>query len=134
MISTVFLLYSYEYVFNHIFEELRGNAAEIFSNSKSVIRIHMSADVARGHGGDGGGDDRPPPYQIPTGCGGCLGNRGKGTQKPNLGGRRAGRMHTRQETWNLGLKAITDKNGPVPIRFEFGEKETLMSLGDHAAH
>ncbi|GJU09767.1 hypothetical protein Tco_1132163 [Tanacetum coccineum] len=40
----------------------------------------MSADVARGHGGDSGGDDRPPPYQIPTGCGGCLGNRGKGTQ------------------------------------------------------
>ncbi|GJX45914.1 hypothetical protein Tco_0262590 [Tanacetum coccineum] len=51
----------------------------------------MSADVARGHGGDGGGDDRPPPYQVPTGCGGCLGNRGKGTRKPNLGGRRAGR-------------------------------------------
>ncbi|GKA40894.1 hypothetical protein Tco_0733487 [Tanacetum coccineum] len=24
----------------------------------------MSADVARGHGGDGGGDDRPPPYQL----------------------------------------------------------------------
>ncbi|GJU32799.1 RNA-directed DNA polymerase, eukaryota [Tanacetum coccineum] len=36
----------------------------------------MSADVARGHGDDGGGDDRPPPHQIPTGCGGCLGNRG----------------------------------------------------------
>ncbi|GJU95747.1 putative reverse transcriptase domain-containing protein [Tanacetum coccineum] len=51
-------------------------------------------DVARGHGGDGGGDDRPPPHQIPTGCGGCLGNRGKGTRKPNLGGRRAGRQHT----------------------------------------
>ncbi|GJY45293.1 hypothetical protein Tco_0434356 [Tanacetum coccineum] len=94
----------------------------------------MSADVARGHGGDGGGDDRPPPYQIPTGCGGCLGNRGKGTRKPNLGGRRAGRLHTRQETRNLGLKAITDKNGPVPIRFEFGDRETLMPLGDHAAH
>ncbi|GJU06695.1 hypothetical protein Tco_1123125 [Tanacetum coccineum] len=29
----------------------------------------MSADVARGHGGDGGSDDRPPPYQIPTGTG-----------------------------------------------------------------
>ncbi|GKC15167.1 S-adenosyl-L-methionine-dependent methyltransferases superfamily protein [Tanacetum coccineum] len=56
-------------------------------------------------------------------------NKGrKGTQKPNLGGRRAGRLHTRQETWNLGLKAITDKNGPVPIRFEFGDKETLMPL------
>ncbi|GJR34584.1 hypothetical protein Tco_1210268, partial [Tanacetum coccineum] len=23
-------------------------------------------DVARGHGGDGGGDDRPPPYQMET--------------------------------------------------------------------
>ncbi|GKF40635.1 hypothetical protein Tco_0123977, partial [Tanacetum coccineum] len=76
----------------------------------------MSADVARGHGGDDGGDDR------------------KGTRKPNLGGRRAGRMHTRQETRNLGLKAITDKNGPIPILFEFGDRETLMPLGDHAAH
>ncbi|GJU69396.1 hypothetical protein Tco_1255655, partial [Tanacetum coccineum] len=94
----------------------------------------MSADVARGHGGDGGGDDRPPPYQVPTGCGGCLGNRGKGTRKPNLGGRRAGRPHTRQETRNLGLKAITDKSGPVPIRFEVNDRETLMPLGDHAAH
>ncbi|GJT06576.1 reverse transcriptase domain-containing protein [Tanacetum coccineum] len=90
----------------------------------------MSADVARGHDGD----DRPPPYQLPTGCGGCLGNRGKGTQKPNLGGRRAGRLHTRQETRNLGLKAITNKDSPVPIRFEFGDKETLMPLGEHAAH
>ncbi|GKC85734.1 hypothetical protein Tco_1141451 [Tanacetum coccineum] len=36
----------------------------------------MSAHVARGHGGDDEGDDRPPPYQIPTGCRGCLGNRG----------------------------------------------------------
>nr|GFB55169.1 hypothetical protein [Tanacetum cinerariifolium] len=43
----------------------------------------MSADVARGHGGDGGGDDRPPPYQVLTGCGGCLDNRGKGNRKPN---------------------------------------------------
>ncbi|GJR70997.1 zinc finger, PHD-type containing protein [Tanacetum coccineum] len=94
----------------------------------------MSADVARGHGGDGGGDDRPPPYQVPTGCGGCLGNRGKGTRKPNLGGRRAGRLHTRQETRNLGLKAITDKSCPVPIWFEVNDRETLMPLGDHAAH
>ncbi|GJW19152.1 hypothetical protein Tco_0948621 [Tanacetum coccineum] len=75
-----------------------------------------------------------PLHQIPTGCRGCLGNRGKGTRKPNLGGRRAGRMHTHQETRNLGLKAITDKNGPVPIRIEFGDTKTLMPLGDHAAH
>ncbi|GKC29442.1 hypothetical protein Tco_1036736 [Tanacetum coccineum] len=75
-----------------------------------MLHVQMSADVARSHGGDGGGDDRPPPYQIPTGCGGCLGNLGKGTRKPNLGGRRAGRLYTRQETQNLGLKAITNKN------------------------
>ncbi|GKC90564.1 hypothetical protein Tco_1151213 [Tanacetum coccineum] len=94
----------------------------------------MSTDVARGSGGDGGGDDHPPPHQIPTGCGGCLGNQGKGTRKPNLGSRRTGRQHTRQETRNLGLKAITNKSGPVPIRFEFGDIETLMPLGEHAAH
>nr|GEY82905.1 hypothetical protein [Tanacetum cinerariifolium] len=79
--------------------------------------INMSADVARGHDGDVGGDDHPPPYQ--------------GTQKPNLGGTRAGRLHTRQETRNLELKAITDKSGPVPIRFEVDDRETLMPLGDH---
>ncbi|GJZ79274.1 hypothetical protein Tco_0644111 [Tanacetum coccineum] len=43
-------------------------------------------------------------------------------------------QYTRQETRNLGLKAITDKSGPVTIRFEFGYRETLMPLGDHAAH
>ncbi|GJU58154.1 hypothetical protein Tco_1235920 [Tanacetum coccineum] len=92
----------------------------------------MSADVAWGHDGDGGGDDRPPPYQVPTGCGGCLGNRGKGTRKPNLGGRSVGRLHTRQETRNLGLKAITDKSGPVPIRFE-GVALALPFLAPNAA-
>ncbi|GJY75278.1 retrotransposon protein, putative, ty3-gypsy subclass [Tanacetum coccineum] len=94
----------------------------------------MSADVARGHGGDGGGDDRPPTHHIPTGCGGCFVNRGKGTRKPNLGGRKAGRLHTRQETRNLRLKKITDDKGPVPIRFEWDDKKTLMPLGEHASH
>nr|GEY26332.1 hypothetical protein [Tanacetum cinerariifolium] len=141
-----------------------------FTEADRVSRAEpkMSTDVVRGHDGDGGGDDRPPPYHVPTGCGGCLGNRGKGTRKPNLGGRRAGRQHTRQETRNLGLKAITDKSkgtqkpnlggrkagrlhtrqetqnleikkitddkGPVPIRFEWDDKNTLMPLGDHASH
>nr|GEW46778.1 hypothetical protein [Tanacetum cinerariifolium] len=76
----------------------------------------MSADVARGHGCDGGGDDR------------------KGTRKPNLGGRKAGRLHTRQEIRNLGLKKITDDKGPVLIRFEWDDKKTLMPLGDHVSH
>nr|GFC66794.1 hypothetical protein [Tanacetum cinerariifolium] len=59
---------------------------------------------------------------------------GKGTRRPNLSGRRAGRLHTRQETQNLGLKAITNKSGPVPTRFEVDDRETLMPVGDHAAH
>nr|GEU64211.1 hypothetical protein [Tanacetum cinerariifolium] len=87
--------------------------------------VDMSTDVARGHGGDGGGDDRPPTHHIPT---------GKGTRKPNLGGRKAGRLHTRQETRNLGLKKITDDKGPVLIQFEWDDKKTLMPLGDHASH
>nr|GEV78938.1 hypothetical protein [Tanacetum cinerariifolium] len=38
------------------------------------------------------------------------------------------------ETRNLGLKKIIDDKGPVPIRFEWDDKKTLMSLGDHASH
>nr|GEU65102.1 hypothetical protein [Tanacetum cinerariifolium] len=75
------------------------------------LDINMSADVVWSHGSDGGSDDRPLHIS-------------KGTQKPNLGGRRAGRLHTRQETRNLSLKAIMDKRGPVPIRFEVDDRET----------
>ncbi|GKA96609.1 F-box domain containing protein [Tanacetum coccineum] len=94
----------------------------------------MSADVARGHGGDGGGDDRPPPYQVPTGCGGCLGNRGKGTRKPNLGGRRSGQAAYPPGDPIPRVKAsrIRKRSGPVPIRFlRLTTEETLMPLGDH---
>ncbi|GKB08064.1 hypothetical protein Tco_0836348, partial [Tanacetum coccineum] len=57
------------------------------------------ADVARAHGGDGGGEDpsRPPPTSF--GCAGCFINRGKGKRKPNLGGVKAGRK-TRERTRN----------------------------------
>ncbi|GJS28378.1 putative reverse transcriptase domain, ribonuclease H-like domain, aspartic peptidase domain protein [Tanacetum coccineum] len=82
----------------------------------------------------GGGDDVPSLSGTQTAVGLLRQPIGKGTRKPNLGGRRAGRLHTRQETRNLGLKAITDKSGPVPIRFEVNDRETLMPLGDHAAH
>ncbi|GJW69718.1 hypothetical protein Tco_0126635 [Tanacetum coccineum] len=94
----------------------------------------MSADIARGHDGDGGGDDRPPTHHIPTGCEGCFVHQGKGIRKPNLGGRKAGMLHTRQETRNLGLKKITDDKGPVSIRFEWDDKKIMMPLGDHASH
>ncbi|GKB19580.1 hypothetical protein Tco_0853503, partial [Tanacetum coccineum] len=94
----------------------------------------MSADVVRSHDGDGGGEDRPPPHHVPTGCMGCFAYRGKGKRKPNLGGRAAGRLNTRGKTRNLSLKEITDKKGSVPIRFELRDKQTPMPLGDHAAH
>ncbi|GJV97642.1 DIE2/ALG10 family protein [Tanacetum coccineum] len=94
----------------------------------------MSADVARSHGGDGGGEDRPPPHHVPCGCMGCFPNRGKGKRKPNLGGRAAGRLNTRDKTWNLSLKEVTDKKGPISIRFELRDKQTCMPLGDHAAY
>ncbi|GJV42428.1 hypothetical protein Tco_1420868 [Tanacetum coccineum] len=93
-----------------------------------------SADVARSHGGDGGGDDRPPSHVVPTGCGGCFANKGKGKRKPNLGGRGAGRLNTRDKTRNLSLKEIAVAKGPVPINFEQGDKQTLNPLGPHAAH
>ncbi|GJR16177.1 F-box domain containing protein [Tanacetum coccineum] len=50
--------------------------------------VEKMADVARAHGGDGGGEDpsRPPPTSF--GCAGCFINRGKGQERPNLGGDR----------------------------------------------
>ncbi|GKB46688.1 hypothetical protein Tco_0897441 [Tanacetum coccineum] len=111
------------------------------SDDKDLVNVEdddgvevMLADVARRHSGDGGGDDRPPSHHIPTGFGGCFTNRGKGTRKDNLGGRKVGQLHTRQETRNLGLKKITDDKGPVPIRFEWDDKKTMMPLGGHASH
>ncbi|GJX97887.1 hypothetical protein Tco_0353685 [Tanacetum coccineum] len=85
-----------------------------------------SADVARSHGGDGGGEDRPPPHHVPTGCRGYFINRGKGKRKPNLGGRGAGRMNTRDKTRNLSLKEVTEAKGPVSIQFD-----TLFDLRPH---
>nr|GEU90044.1 hypothetical protein [Tanacetum cinerariifolium] len=88
----------------------------------------MSADVAWSHDGDSGDEDRPLPYYVPSGCG------GKGKRKPNLGGKAAGRLNTRDKTRNLLLKEITDTKGHLPIQFELRDKQTLMPLGEHAAH
>nr|GEY75246.1 F-box domain, leucine-rich repeat domain, L domain-like protein [Tanacetum cinerariifolium] len=58
----------------------------------------------------------PPPHHVPSGCIGCFANRGKGKRKPNLGGRTAGRLNTRDKTRNLSLKEITDTKGSVSIQ------------------
>ncbi|GJR71484.1 hypothetical protein Tco_0083849 [Tanacetum coccineum] len=107
---------------------------DIIGDEDALPHDLMSADVARSHGGDGGGDDRPPSHVVPTGCGGCFANKGKGKRKPNLGGRGAGRLNTRDKTRNLSLKEIAVAKGPVPINFEQGDKQTLNPLGPHAAH
>nr|GEV10276.1 hypothetical protein [Tanacetum cinerariifolium] len=59
---------------------------------------------------------------------------GKGTRKPNLRGRKAGRMHTRKETKNLGLRKITDELGPQPFQFEWKDNGTMLPLSDHSSH
>ncbi|GKC62800.1 hypothetical protein Tco_1095398 [Tanacetum coccineum] len=75
--------------------------------------VVMSAAEARGHIGDGGGDDpsRSLLCSIHTGC------RGTGGQKPNKGGRRADRLGTRGETKNLELRKLTNEWGPQKIQF-----------------
>nr|GEY61348.1 F-box domain, leucine-rich repeat domain, L domain-like protein [Tanacetum cinerariifolium] len=83
--SIVNRLYAFIYETNH-------------SKSGLGLPFIVSLDVARSHGGDGGGEDRPPPHYVPSGCGGCFANR-----------------------------------GPVPIRFELRDKQTLMPLGEHVA-
>nr|GEY53406.1 hypothetical protein [Tanacetum cinerariifolium] len=88
----------------------------------------MSADVARSHGGDDGGKDRPPPHYVPSGCEGFFANRGKGKRKPNLGGRAAGRMNTRDKTQNLLLKEIMNTKGPVSIGLSCVKKKPLCLL------
>ncbi|GKB43298.1 hypothetical protein Tco_0888240 [Tanacetum coccineum] len=68
--KSVFLLYP-------IPHDLADSDDEDLVNLDIDDGVNVIADVARGHCGDGGGDDRPHPYQVPTGCEGFLGNRGK---------------------------------------------------------
>nr|GEW22861.1 hypothetical protein [Tanacetum cinerariifolium] len=58
---------------------------------------------------------------------------GKGTRKPNLGGRKSGRMHTRKKTKNLGLRKITDELGPQSIRFKWKDNGTMLPLGNYSS-
>ena len=41
-----------------------------------IILVQMT-DIARAHGGDGGGEDPSHPRPVSFGCGGCFTNRGK---------------------------------------------------------
>nr|GEY23033.1 hypothetical protein [Tanacetum cinerariifolium] len=95
-------------------EDLATDDEDLTNDDDDVAIIYSI--VSRGHDGH----DRPPP--------------GKGTQKPNRGGRKVGRLDTRGQTRNFGLRRITDQWGRQMIRFEFNDRGTLMPLGDYAAH
>nr|GEW21126.1 hypothetical protein [Tanacetum cinerariifolium] len=78
-----------------------------------INRVHIQAepspqpteDVARSHGDDDGGEDRPLHTMYPA------------------------------VTWvALLTEEITDTKGPVLIQFELRDKQTIMPLSDHAAH
>nr|GEX38199.1 hypothetical protein [Tanacetum cinerariifolium] len=45
---------------------------ELRAENEPSRQPKMSSNVARGHGGDGGYDDHPHPYQMPIGCGGSF--------------------------------------------------------------
>ncbi|GJU82779.1 hypothetical protein Tco_1285144 [Tanacetum coccineum] len=86
----------------------------------------MSADVARGHSGDGGGDDRPPPYQYPPPV-------GVKDPKAQFRWRKSGQLLIpRQETQNLEIKAITDNSDPVPIRLSLTTERPSCLSGDQS--
>ncbi|GJY99485.1 hypothetical protein Tco_0516915 [Tanacetum coccineum] len=95
--------------------------------------VEKMADVARAHGGDGGGEDpsRPPPPSF--GCAGCFVNRGKGKRKPNLGGVKAGRK-TRERTRNQQLKdaVAANKGRPIEIGFEDRADNTVVPTGPYS--
>ncbi|GKD74729.1 hypothetical protein Tco_1333011, partial [Tanacetum coccineum] len=90
----------------------------VYSSEEEDWSLVITSNVAWGHGGDGGGDDRSPLHESAGGC--------RGHPEANLGGRKAGRMHTRKETQNLGLRKITDELGPQPIRFEWKDNGTII--------
>nr|GFA85813.1 hypothetical protein [Tanacetum cinerariifolium] len=82
----------------------------------------ISADVSRSHDGNGGGDDRPLHTMYLAVAWVALLTEGSGQAE-----------YPRQDP-KLSLKEITDTKGPVLIQSELRDKQTVMPLGDHAAH
>ncbi|GJU15383.1 hypothetical protein Tco_1143349 [Tanacetum coccineum] len=78
----------------------------------------MSAAVARGHGGDSGGDDpcRPPPRSIGLGCRGVGGR--KATRGRDMDG---GGNGVRQATRNIVLKETMERYDSQKIKIEWGD-------------
>nr|GEV50731.1 hypothetical protein [Tanacetum cinerariifolium] len=98
--------------------EVLGMDDQAGANGNAEPFMNMSADVARGHEGDGSDDDRPLHMSQP---------------------KVAEVVESQQDAYpkenqNLGLRKITDELCPQPIRFEWKDNGTMLPLGDHSAH
>nr|GFB94864.1 hypothetical protein [Tanacetum cinerariifolium] len=95
------------------------------SNDEDLVNVDdddgvdMSADVARGHDGDSGGDDRPPTHHIPIGC------EAKAPKNPIwVAGKRAAR---RPETSDLLLLEASHAN-PAPDIYQCGHPVAIAKV------
>ncbi|GJU32294.1 hypothetical protein Tco_1175883 [Tanacetum coccineum] len=94
----------------------------------------MSADVARGHGGDG--DDRPPTHHIPTGCGDAA-RWPSGTPKTQVGwnGKREAALPARRPRTRFNEDRLMNQRLRQILRFEWDDKKTMdASRVDHGPH
>ncbi|GKD76848.1 hypothetical protein Tco_1339469, partial [Tanacetum coccineum] len=99
-----------ERVFAGVVRPTKRRVYVMFDNKGDAY--HWMADVARAHGGDGGG---------------------KGKRKPNLGGVKAGRK-TRERTRNQVLKDVVaaNKGRPIEIGFEDRADNTVVPTGPYS--
>ncbi|GKA35726.1 hypothetical protein Tco_0722217 [Tanacetum coccineum] len=86
--------------------------------------VEKMADVARAHGGDGGGEDpsRPPPTSF--GCAGCFINRGKGNAESRQeDGKRTPEQVLKECGWPL-IKAGPSRSGNLKREHWIRDPET----------
>nr|GEV56203.1 hypothetical protein [Tanacetum cinerariifolium] len=102
--------------------EVLGMDDQAGANGNAKPFLNMSADVARGHEGDDGGDDRPPPHESAEGC------RAKSRRQESQ------QDAYPKESQKFGLRKITDELCPQSIKFEWKDNGTMLPLGDHLAH
>nr|GFB00204.1 F-box domain, leucine-rich repeat domain, L domain-like protein [Tanacetum cinerariifolium] len=105
-----------------------------------IVLVQMSADVARSYGGDGGGEDRPLHTMYPAVAwvalltevriSGLLQRQTK-AQFRRQGSRQGEYLRQDPEPF---LKGNHGYERPVPIQFDLRDKQTVMPLGNHAAH
>ncbi|GJS73974.1 hypothetical protein Tco_0706815 [Tanacetum coccineum] len=103
--------------------DLAGSDDEYLANDDDDDVV-MSVDVARGHDGDSGVDDRPPPRKIPTGCRGELENPKGEAGKP-------------ADSIPAGKPGTSDRQGvphKIPLEWKAGVIGNIRSQFDLTPH